>query len=91
MRKSSFMNQSQQELRRAASQAFIESLEQLSQRLESPDGELSEDISESSIAPPLNHPPQPPVPEEDAQFDLKALEEAVEDIEQFMQSQRSDN
>ncbi|PJF23634.1 MAG: hypothetical protein CUN53_21895, partial [Phototrophicales bacterium] len=69
----SAMNSQHRELRYAASQAFIESLNQLSDRLSQPDPAAAE----------------APHPEMDKarspQFTVQDLEDAVADIEQFTQ------
>ena len=69
------MNQ-QQESRRAAAQAFVESLEQLQQRLEavddqSPDSQTSQNKSAATSE----------------EFNLNAWEEAIADIDQFIHNQ----
>lgn len=69
----------QRDLRHAAAQAFKESLQQLQQTLESAD-------QDSTIPPTRNRFPSaqpsacPPVA-----FDLASLEDAIADIEQFIQ------
>ena len=72
------MNQRQQNLRYAATKAFMESLDQLQETLQ-----------------PVDQPVPLEAPEKDSdrnadasindQFDLSSLEQAVADIEQFMQ------
>ena len=71
------MNQ-QQEARRAAAQAFIESLEQLEQTLESVNEKPSP--AESTPYQSAKTAPQP-----EAEFDLNVWEEAIADIDQFIQ------
>ena len=77
------MNHSQQELRHAAARAFMESLEQLNQRLNVSDdsngaanghGDKSPDIASSDAC--------SPNPSNSA-ITVQELEEAVADIEQF--------
>lgn len=77
------MNQRQQNLRYAAARAFIESLDQLQETLQ-----------------PVDPPVPPPVPETDNhrhadtsladQFDLNSFEQAVADIEEFIQKRQQD-
>lgn len=71
------MNQ-QQEARRAAAQAFFESLEHLQQSLESADNAPQEPTTSA------NHPPESPGSEATA-ISMNAWEEAIADIDQFMQ------
>lgn len=71
------MDQCQQDLRRDAARAFMESLEQLHetfQKPEEPPGKAE------------NHPFAPPAPPPPSSqyFDLNSFEQAVADIEQFM-------
>ena len=77
------MDQNQRELRRAAAKAFQASLEQLGQSFQPGQDKTDETHSTESPTPPRA--PQPP-PTQDAAIDVKALEEAAADIEQFMQS-----
>jgi hypothetical protein len=65
------MDQSQRELRRAANQAFMESLNHLGMSLHVPDGK-------SKLAIPAE-PPKPTLP-----VDLEDLEAAAADIESYM-------
>ena len=69
----SAMNSQQRELRYAASQAFIESLDQLSDRLSQPDPASAEvphrEVDNAQLP----------------QFTVQDLEDAVADIEQFTQ------
>ncbi|MFQ3616078.1 MAG: hypothetical protein SNJ57_02550 [Cyanobacteriota bacterium] len=67
------MNSQQRELRYAASQAFIKSLDQLSDRLSQPDP-ASDKAPHREVGK-----AQPP------QFTVQDLEDAVADIEQFTQ------
>ena len=78
------MNQRQQNLRYAAARAFMESLDQLQETLQPVDSQ------------PL--PPAPPANENhkcadaplDDQFDLNSFEQAVADIEQFIQKRQAE-
>lgn len=70
------MDQCQQDLRRAAARAFVESLEQLHETFQKPD---------EHPAKAENHPLAPPPPPVSSScFDLNSFEQAVADIEQFM-------
>lgn len=62
------MNQHQRELRRAAAQAFMRSLDKL----------------QETLGAPINESPEKPDPNADA------FEQAVADIEQFIQTQQHD-
>lgn len=74
------MNQ-QRDLRRAAAKAFFESLEHLEQTLETADAtEPPKRELKANEAKPASK--QHPV-----QFDLASLEDAIADIEQFIQQQ----
>ncbi len=76
------MDAYQQDLRRAADQAFIESLNLLEEM-------LLDDRAASGVDSPLEDScTSPPIPEE-SHLDLAALEEAVADIEAFMQQRSS--
>lgn len=75
------MNQ-QQEWRRAAAQAFIESLEQLQQTMEATD--------ESPEAQPPDETPQPASPTI-GQVNLDVWAEAIADIDQFIQKKNDLN
>lgn len=83
------MYQSQEELRRAAAKAFMESLDQLESSLTADDS--SAPIMPSAGTPhvaPANQ-PTPSVKKTDVQpISVEALEEAVADIEQFMQERQ---
>jgi hypothetical protein len=72
------MNQPQRELRRAAAQSFMESLEQLQTTLQA-----SENPPSKLIVQPSKELPQPEV--KPANFDLHSFEQAVADIEQFIE------
>ncbi len=83
------MGQQQQEVRRAAAEAFIESLEQLQQTF----------APEDKTAIPTIDQYEPDQPEDLADqssnhtlsdFDLSSFEEAIADLEQFIE-QRSDS
>ncbi|MER3433642.1 MAG: hypothetical protein C4288_09440 [Leptolyngbya sp. ERB_1_1] len=63
------MDRQQRELRRAAAQAFTESLNKLEQALCIPEAELSQEVANSSID----------------------LEQALADIEQFIQEKEEQN
>lgn len=72
------MDQSQRELRRSAADAFMESLDQLENSLQFRETETAQPTS-----PPMpNIQPKDP----DSKIDVKALEDAAADIEQFIQS-----
>ncbi|MBI4784974.1 MAG: hypothetical protein HY785_27265 [Oscillatoriophycideae cyanobacterium NC_groundwater_1537_Pr4_S-0.65um_50_18] len=76
------MDQHQQELRRIANQAFMQSLGQLKESLNlSETGDLSETekLPDQKPSDKAAHSPQP-------SLDLEALEAAAADIEQAMQS-----
>lgn len=81
------MNQSQQELRRAASKAFMESLDQLGMSLNSE----AEEASEAKTAPVPE--PQASVKKTPAAqaMSVEELEDAVADIEQFIQEMQKQN
>uniref|UniRef100_A0A832H6H6 Uncharacterized protein n=1 Tax=Oscillatoriales cyanobacterium SpSt-402 TaxID=2282168 RepID=A0A832H6H6_9CYAN len=70
----------QREVRRAAAQAFMESLEQLEQTLESADEKPKTPRSSSSR-------PTEVAAKSVAQFDLNSWEEAIADIDQFINQQ----
>jgi ribosomal protein S9 len=76
------MNSQQQELRYAASQAFIESLDQLSDRLSQPDPTLAAEPARRDT-PRARFAKRSP--RESSQFTVQDLEDAVADIEQFTQ------
>jgi hypothetical protein len=70
------MDQHQQELRRAATEAFFESLDKLQET-------LGVDGQPISVSPPKAAPTQK---ESGSEISLASLEQAVADIEQFMQT-----
>lgn len=72
------MDQHQQELRQAAARAFVQSLDQLQETLQTSD--------EQSI--PVEHSQPDRAESRSFQFDLNSLEQAVADIEQFMEQQQ---
>jgi hypothetical protein len=74
------MESNQRELRRAATRAFIESLDKLQETLAIEETPPPQKLSNGHVSEPIR--PQP----EAANFDLNTLEQAVEDIEQFIQS-----
>jgi hypothetical protein len=76
------MESNQRELRRAASRAFIESLDKLHEALAIEATPPPQKRSNGHASEPIR--PQPKV----GSFDLDTLEQAVEDIEQFMQSRQ---
>ena len=81
------MDQHQRELRRAAAQAFSESLEVLKKGLQP-----NENASAASTAPSSNNPnPNPSVPSTapTSTPDLTAWEEAAADIEEFIKSRQN--
>jgi hypothetical protein len=78
------MGQPQQDIRRAAAEAFKQSLDQLQQTLES---------TQEPSKPPQTPRPEPtpkPVTDRSVPFDLSAWEEAIADIEQFIQQQQTE-
>jgi hypothetical protein len=77
------MDAYQQDLRRAADQAFIESLHQLEQML------LNDDIVSAIEEPLKDSSSEEATVEYLSHLDLAAFEEAVADIEAFMEQQRS--
>ncbi|HBE33248.1 MAG TPA: hypothetical protein DDW76_31095 [Cyanobacteria bacterium UBA11369] len=77
------MNPYQQDLRRAADQAFIESLHQLEEIL------LNDDTASASQEPVEESSSEQATPEHLSHLDLAAFEEAAADIEAFMQQRRS--
>ncbi|MBD2461841.1 hypothetical protein H6G89_12360 [Oscillatoria sp. FACHB-1407] len=81
------MNQSQQELRRAAAKAFMESLDQLGMSLSSPE----EEVSEAKPAPASHAKTAPQKPPASASLTVEELEDAVADIEQFIQGIQNQN
>lgn len=74
------MNQRQQELRRAAAEAFAQSLDHLSKTL----GEQAETAPEPVA-------PKPAQPKPKTTFDLADLEEAAADIERFMEARQKNS
>lgn len=78
------MDQHQRELRRAAAQAFIESLDQLQETLCPSDDETAA-LSEDDI-PTVIEFMELPLPEEDE----IAFEQALADIDRFMRSQQNE-
>ncbi len=72
------INRHQRELRRTAARAFVESLDQLQESLQ-PEGQLSTepDISSTSSK------------QEQFRFDLKTFEQAVADIEEYIEKQQN--
>ncbi len=74
------MDNHQRSLRRAANQAFIESLEQLAVTLQQEEQQLKS----------LDEPQSPDVTTSAPPIDLQMLEEAAADIEQFMQTLQGD-
>jgi hypothetical protein len=79
------MDQHQQDLRRAAAQAFMESLDQLQETLCPAEAETAE-CSEDDI-PTVIEFMELPLSDEDDALDF---EQAVADIDRFMQSQQGD-
>lgn len=77
------MDAYQQDLRRAADQAFIESLHQLEAML------LDEDAASFLDSPSEDSYTSQPTAEQLSHLDLAAFEEAVADIEAFMEQRRS--
>ncbi|HBK65081.1 MAG TPA: hypothetical protein DD000_16705 [Cyanobacteria bacterium UBA11166] len=75
------MDAYQQDLRRAADQAFIESLQQLEAMLLDEDAALDSPSEDSYTS--------QPTAEQLSHLDLAAFEEAVADIEAFMEQRRS--
>lgn len=96
------MDENQQELRHAATEAFMESLDQLSRSLQLDDHDAIQSIQQPNQKPKPkpnqtpNHssPAVPPAQDLDPTdrstgMDIHALEEAAADIEQFMQTRIS--
>lgn len=77
------MDAYQQDLRRAADQAFIESLNQLEAML------LNDDTPSATEEPVKDSSSEQATVEHLSHLDLAAFEEAVADIEAFMQQRRS--
>lgn len=81
------MDQNQRELRQAAAQAFMESLNQLGKNLQP--SEADKQAKTPPNANPAKPQPTQPNPLPDNSIDLQALEAAAADIEQFMQANES--
>lgn len=77
------MNQQQRNLRHAAAEAFIESLDQLQQTLQSAD---AQSVSPTRVTPAKW---TEPANSASVQFDLGSFEQAVADIEQFIQASQA--
>ncbi len=75
------MDQHQRDLRSAATRAFMESLSQLQETLQT-----AEEQAEPATASP--EPTEPNQSETDISFDLDNLEQAIADIEEFIQAKR---
>ena len=92
------MNQHQQELRQAAAEAFIESLNQLQETLQVPavvSTSSAAIYSSNHPADPnlVNHPASSPAerhPKTSGSFDLSSFEQAAADIEQFIQAKEQE-
>lgn len=78
------MNQSPRDLRRAAQQAFQNSLDQLQETLEVP---VSQTVESDMPEPPQRRDRQPP---KSSSINLADLEAAVADIEEFIRAQQED-
>ena len=74
------MESNQHAMRRAAAEAFIESLNKLQETLIAEENHVAPLVINSPVSNTAR--PQPPSPA----FDLASLEQAVEDIEQFIQA-----
>ena len=72
------MNQRQQEMRHAAARAFIESLDQLHETLQSPANDSPPPELNGQLASNSNN-----------SFDLNSFEQAVADIEEFIENQQT--
>ncbi len=79
------MSQRQQNLRYAAARAFMESLDQLQETLQSTDDRSGQ----ASTPPPGNEPPPTKTASAEA-FDLSSFEQAVADIDAFIQRQHDE-
>ncbi|NJP11873.1 MAG: hypothetical protein HC866_22335 [Leptolyngbyaceae cyanobacterium RU_5_1] len=79
------MGQEHQEVRRAAAKAFIESLEQLHQTFESPNGQATPPTSHAR-----NGRHSTTSVDSPTQLDLNSFEDAIADIEQFIQKQKDE-
>ncbi len=77
------MGQPQHEIRRAAAEAFKQSLDQLQQTLESP-----QELSQSHFSRP--EPAAQTPSDRPTKFDLGVWEEAIADIEQFIQQRQAE-
>jgi hypothetical protein len=75
----------QHEERHAAAQAFVESLTQLEQTLESAELVKKHSLPQS----PAKLDPSEPSTQESAQFSLSRFEDAIADLEQFIQNNQS--
>lgn len=76
------MNQRQQNLRYAAARAFIESLDQLQETLQPSEAQpVTSTAPEQPTYTPVETPPSDP-------FDLSSFEQAVADIEAFIQTRQ---
>ncbi|WP_421654945.1 hypothetical protein [Leptothermofonsia sp. ETS-13] len=75
------MNQRQRELRRAAARAFMESLDQLHNTLQSPETQPAQPEPDTAQPKGLKATPL-------LQFDLNTFEQAVADIEAFIENQK---
>jgi hypothetical protein len=78
------MGQPQQDIRRAAAEAFKQSLDQLQHTLES-----TQEPSKSRQTP-CPEPTPKPVTDRAVQFDLSVWEEAIADIEEFIQQRQTE-
>jgi hypothetical protein len=78
------MDHQPKELRQAATQAFHESLDLLQETLKQNEiPQPSESISKNK--------PHPPEPQNNLSFDLATFEQAVADIEKFLEQKQSEN
>ncbi|PSB20642.1 hypothetical protein C7B65_06980 [Phormidesmis priestleyi ULC007] len=78
------MDLQQQDARRAAARAFIESLDKLQETLCSDAGQVVTPEPEA-VEEVVDHPSETPV-----EINLDTLEQAVADIERFMQAKKQD-
>ncbi len=74
------MESNQHDMRRAAAEAFIESLDQLQETLIAEGSPVAHAVGNAPVSKIARPQPQSPA------FDLASLEQAVEDIEQFIQA-----
>jgi hypothetical protein len=81
------MDQQQRELRRAAANAFIESLEQLQATLQSAD---SSPVQPAPSATSSKSERRADTGSEEQSFDLSSFEQAAEDIEHFIQQMQEE-